>query len=135
MAVATGSLNKPIHTESFLAGADLSAHQYKFVKLSADNTVVICSAATDTAIGVLQNKPDTSGKEATVMVIGRSKVNADAALTFGTLIGTAADGQADAKTAGTDTTEYILGTIIRGAGSAGNFAEAVINCANPARAA
>lgn len=117
------------------AGADLSTHLYKFVKLNADNQVIICAAATDIPIGVLQNKPDASGKAAEVCCIGVTKVNSDAALTAGNLIGTAADGQADAKTAGTDTTEYILGQVIVGSAAAAGYATAVVNCASPARAA
>lgn len=117
------------------AGADLSTHQYKFVKLNANGQVVICAAATDVPIGVLQNKPDASGKAAQVCCVGVTKVNSDAALTAGNLIGTSADGQADAKTAGTDTTEYTVGQVIVGSSGAGAYATAVVNCASPARAA
>lgn len=117
------------------AGADLSTKQYYFVKLNADNQVIVCAAATDVPIGVLQNKPDASGKAAEVCAIGVTKVNSDAALTAGNLIGPAADGQADAKTAGTDTTEYVCGQVVVGSAAAGGFATAVINCANLNRAA
>lgn len=116
------------------AGADLSTHQYKFVKLSASKTVILCAAATDVPIGVLQNKP-TSGREAAVCAIGVTKVSSDAALTAGTVIGTSADGQADAKVAGTDTTEYAVGVVVLASGAAGDLATAVINCASPGRAA
>lgn len=126
---------KFVHMESYEAGADLSTHQFKFVKLSADRKVIICAAATDVPVGVLQNKPDASGKEALVMVAGRTKVNSDAALTIGAQIGTAADGQADIKVPGTDTTEFICGIVSRISGAAGEMAEANISCANAARAA
>ena len=116
------------------AGADLSAKQYYFVKLNADNQVIVCAAATDAPIGVLQNAPD-SGDNASVCVVGISKVSGDADLTAGNLIGTSADGQADAKTAGTDTTEYTVGQVIYGNSAAGGLATAAINCASPARAA
>ena len=55
------------------AGQDLSSAQFTFVKLSADNTVVQCSATTDNPIGVLQNKPGNLGA-AEVMTMGRSKL-------------------------------------------------------------
>ena len=116
------------------ASADLSAKQYYFVKISGNNTVTVCAAATDKPIGVLQNAP-TSGKEAEVMAVGVTKVSSDAALTAGNLIGTSGDGQADAKTPGTDTTEYICGQVIAGSGAAGGIATAAINCVNIARAA
>ncbi len=58
-----------------LAGADLSALQYTFVKAStaADDTVLGAAAATDKIIGVLQNKP-TSGQVAEVLLTGISKM-------------------------------------------------------------
>ncbi len=86
------------------------------------------------AIGVLQNKP-TSGQAATILCVGTSKVSSDAALNEGDLIGTAADGQADAKVPGTDTTNYVVGQMITATGAAGVIGTAAINCANPHRAA
>ena len=60
----------------------------------------------------------------------------DAALaTAGTLIGTSADGQADAKVPGTDTTEYIVGRTIEVSTNAGDLIACVVNCASPSRAA
>tara|TARA_R100001143_G_C3325719_1_gene116964 strand:- start:257 stop:646 length:390 start_codon:yes stop_codon:yes gene_type:complete len=124
----------PGFTFTRVAGADLSSSQYYFVKLSTTDTVVVCAAATDIPIGILQNAP-TSGQEATIMVTGISKVSADAALAIGQLIGTAADGQADAKTVGTDTTQYVVGNVLVAAGAAGELATATVNCLNPHRAA
>ncbi|HSG63301.1 MAG TPA: hypothetical protein VLA24_17890 [Pseudomonadales bacterium] len=116
------------------ASADLSAKQFYFVKMSGEKTVTVCAAATDKPIGVLQNAP-TSGQAANVCVVGVSKVSGDADLNFGDLIGTSADGQADAKTPGTDTTEYTVGSVVNGNAAAGGLVTAVINCAAPARAA
>ena len=124
----------PGFTFTRVAGADLSSSQYYFVKLSTTDTVIVCAAATDIPIGILQNAP-TSGQEATIMVTGISKVSADAALAIGQLIGTAADGQADAKTVGTDTTEYVVGNVLVAAGAAGEMATTTVNCLNPHRAA
>ena len=124
-----------------ISGEDLSAStvQYKFVKLSADRTVVVCSGATDKPIGVLQAPTPTSatGQAVTVVGFGVTNIQADASLTAGNLIGTSADGQADAKTPGTDTTEYICGTVldVSGGTTAGNYVTAFINCANIGRAA
>jgi hypothetical protein len=124
----------PGFTFSRVAGADLSALQYYYVKLSTTDTVVVCAAATDVPIGVLQNAP-TSGQAAEIMVTGITKVNSNAALSIGNLIGTAADGQADAKTAGSDTTEYVVGVVLEASGAAGELATATVNCLNPHRAA
>ncbi len=134
MAVAQGPSQKHILTETFDADADLSTKQFYFVKMTTNpREIGVCSAATDRPIGILQNKPDAAGKGAEVMVIGRSKVNSDAALNEGDAIGPSADGQAIAKaqtTAG-DTTEYVGGTVIAASGAAGEMAEAGIQCAVP----
>lgn len=120
---------------SLPAGADLRTHQFKFVKESS-GTIILCAAATDVPTGVLQNKPNT-GETAEVLVLGASKVSADAVLAAGTLIGTSADGQADAKVPGTDVTEYVCGRVAPtdAAAAAGNIIQAFINCATPHRAA
>jgi hypothetical protein len=109
----------------FTASADLSAKQYHFVKMSGNNTVTVCAAITDVPIGVLQNNP-ASGGAAEVCLFGISKVVADGTLAAGNVIGTSADGQADAITAGTDTTVYTMG-IALSAASAGETVEAFIN--------
>lgn len=124
-----------------ISGADLSAATvaFKFVKLSADRTVVLCSGATDVPIGVLQAPTPTSatGQAVTVCAIGLTKLQADASLTAGQAIGTSSDGQADAKTLGSDTTEYVVGQVVEVAGgtTAANLITALINCASPRRAA
>jgi hypothetical protein len=116
------------------AGADLSAKQYYFVKLNADNQVIVCAAATDIPAGVLQNNP-ANGDAAEICVVGETKISGDADLDAGHLIGTSADGQADRKIAGTDTTEYIVGQVKEGNGAAGGLVTAFVNCASPSRAA
>lgn len=119
---------------SLSAGADLSAKQFYFVKLDASGNAVVCSGATDVPVGVLQNNPK-SGQAAEIVVIGMTKVSSDAALSIGASIGTSADGQADAKVAGTDTTEYAVGVMLTATGAAGVIGTAMVNCANPHRAA
>lgn len=117
------------------AAADLSTHQFKFVKLDTSGQAAAIAAVTDRPVGVLQNKPNAVGKSATVMVIGITKLEGDANLAKGDLIGTSADGQADAKTPGTDTTNFICGQVIDDNAAAGGLASVLINCAAPARAA
>ena len=126
----------PFHGLSFRAAADLSSaiNLYKYVKLDANGDVVAIAAATDLPIGVLQNTP-ALGQEAAVLVDGVTKLQADAALTPGTAIGTSADGQADAKTVGTDTTEHVNGVVLEGAAAAGNYCTALVRCGLPNRAA
>jgi len=116
------------------AAADLSAKQYYFVKVDSNGKAAVCAAATDVPIGVLQNDP-TAGQTAEIVVGGVTKISSDAALNEGDLIGTSADGQADAKTPGTDTTNYVVGQMMTATGAAGVIGTALVNCANPHRAA
>lgn len=125
----------PLFTISREAAADLSAHQYKFVKLDSNGRVAAIAAATDVPFGILQNDPNALGIAAEVMVAGVSEIQADAALAIGVQIGTSADGQADAKTPGTDTTEYVVGTVLIATDNAGERATVIFNCMNPGRAA
>lgn len=118
---------------SIPAGADLSAKQYTFVKLSG-TTVISAAAATDLPIGVLVNDP-ASGETAAVAVSGIVKLKASAAISVGALVGTTSTGLGVSLTAGTDTTKYILGRAITAAGAAGDIITVAVNCANIARAA
>lgn len=118
---------------SIPAGADLSAKQYNFVKISGTG-VILVAAATDVPIGVLLNDP-ASGETAAVAVSGIVKLEASAAITAGATIGTTATGTAITLAAGTDTTKYIVGRAITAAGAAGDIITVAIDCASPARAA
>jgi hypothetical protein len=73
---------------SFPAGADLSAaaNQYKFVEVDSSGNVSVCNAVTDRPIGVLQNRPK-QGEAAEVTISGITKLQADAALAIGAIIG------------------------------------------------
>lgn len=119
---------------TLVAAADLSALQYTFVKLDSAGKAVAAAAATDIPIGVLQNAP-TSGQEAEVLIVGGTKIVAGAAISEGALVGTSSTGKAVALVAGTDTTKYVVGTLLTESGASGDIVTAVINCANPGRAA
>jgi hypothetical protein len=119
---------------TLVAGADLSAKQYTFVKVNSSGEAIAAAAATDIPIGVLQNAP-TSGQEAEVLIVGGTKIVAGAAISDGAQIGTTSAGKAAALVAGTDTTKYVVGTLLTESAADGNIVTAVINCANPHRAA
>ncbi len=76
---------QPILDLSFKTAADLSAYQYCFVKLSSATVVAACGA-NERAIGILQNKPDASGKEAVVRVLGVSQLKVNEAIAVGKMI-------------------------------------------------
>lgn len=109
------------------ASANLSAKQFYFVKMSGNKTVDVCSNVADVPVGVLQNAP-TSGQEAEVCALGVTKVNADAALAAGNVIGTGADGQAQPVTLGTETTVHVAGVCLEGVSNAGEIATAFVSC-------
>lgn len=125
----------PLGVVTVPAAEDLSTHQHKFVKLNSSGQAAAIAANTDIPVGVLQNKPSAAGQAAEVMWVGVSKVQGDADLAKGAQIGTSADGQAAAYVAGTDTTKYIVGQVLDDNAAAGGLATALINCANPHRAA
>ena len=118
---------------TFVAGADLSSSQYKFVKLNSSGQAVAVAAATDVPIGVLQNNP-ASGAEASVVIVGGTKLVASASATLPSLmVGTTSAGKG-VVLAVTDTTKYALGTYLQAPGADGDIVAAVVNCANPTRA-
>lgn len=108
-----------------LAGADLSALQYTFVKLNSSGQVVAASVLGEKVFGVLQNKP-TQGQPAEVTVIGVTKLVSSAAITAGDKLMTAANGKgATAATTGST----IVGVALETAGSgAADIISAAINC-------
>jgi len=120
----------PLKLSGAKAGAGLSGAtaQYKFVKLSADNTVVLCSGTTDVPIGVLQ-APAATGDPVEVVVVGETIVQAGGSITAGAAIATNASGQAQTAVS----TQTVVGAAVNVAGgtSAGNEITAVVNCASP----
>lgn len=116
------------------AEQDISTKQYYFVEqTSTDEQIDVADGATDVIIGVLQNKPDDTGKEALVRILGHSKVVAgEDSISAGNVLGTTARGSAQAIAAGTDTTTYILGICTKG-GASSEVIEMVL-LAGPARA-
>ena len=113
-----------------IAGENLTAKQYHFMKLSANLTVVGCSAVTDIPCGVLQNNPVATGS-AEVMVYGITKLVAPS-LTAGNLVGTSNTGTGVVITPTAVGSIYYAGQCIigTGAGSA-EVASVLINCATP----
>ena len=126
---------KPLFLHSRRAAADLTTHQYKYVKLDANGDVILCAAATDVPYGILQNAPNTD-QDAEVMLVGISKLVSGGVIAVGALVGTDANGKGDSKTAGTDTTEYTVGRYIGNAAAAANdIITVTVNTLSPGRAA
>jgi hypothetical protein len=118
---------------TLVAGADLSAKQYNFVKLNSSGQAVVVAAATDLPIGILQNAP-TSGQEAEVLVAGGSKLVLGGTVAAAGVVSTSSAGAGVAIVHGTDTTKFALGQALTG-GASGEIVTVVVACANAGRAA
>ena len=118
-------------TVTMAAGGDLSSDQYKFVKVSAANTVILCTGATDNPLGILLNKPGAAGREALVLVAGIGKVIAAAAtVSNGTIqLGTDGNGKAEAKTV--TGTGRVVAQPLNAASGANEVITVAVNCLNP----
>jgi len=92
-----------VETLTYIAGSDLSAHQFGFVSLAADGEVDATGDGAE-AVGVLMNDPVASAA-ATVAYSGRVLVEAGASVTAGDDI--ASDANGNAVTAATS--DVILG--------------------------
>lgn len=80
--------------ETMLAGADLSAKQFTFVKMNTTDRTVVNAGNGEAAFGVLINDP-TSGGAATVVTHGRVLVEVGTGgLTAGDSVGVDANGEA-----------------------------------------
>jgi len=89
------AFDNPVFDWSFTAAADQT--QFTIVKITADNTVGIASAAADKTVGVVQDKA-TTGTTTQVRVLGVSKVIAGGSVTAGAYITADSAGKAVATT-------------------------------------
>lgn len=112
--------------KSKLAGADLSAKQYFIVKQdTADDTVVLASAASDFLLGVLQNAPK-QGELASVAVRsgqGTFKVVCGGSVTRGAKLTSDSNGKAVVTTNAGD---HIIGYALQ-AGDASDVIEFMLS--------
>lgn len=98
------------------AAADLSAYQFRAVKLDSSYNIAAVTAATDAVIGVLQNKPG-SAETAEVAYAGITKMVASAGLTVGDPVTVNAEGYAASFTEDTTgtvpATKFVLGRALQ----------------------
>lgn len=78
-----------MQTVSYVAGADLSTHQFKFVKLNSSGQIILASALGEAVIGVLQDNP-IAGQPGQVCIGGQCKLKMGAAVAAGTQVTTTA---------------------------------------------
>lgn len=131
------AVENPVLILPFTAASAMSAatEQFCLVKLASNGQVHLCTAITDKAIGVLQNSP-ARGEVADVMVLGLSKLRANADLAVDDLIAPAVTGRGAAYVAGgTGTSSYLVGRVVAvdTSDNDGRLVTALINCASVAR--
>lgn len=97
------------------AGSDLSAAQYKFVKVAADGQIDVVVGPGVSHDGVLQNDPAAQGRAGTVVKGGIVKVIAGAAIARGAELQIDAQGRAI-----TATGHESVGRALEAAGTAGD---------------
>jgi hypothetical protein len=123
---------KPLKYSGLMAGAGLTAAtvQYRYVKISADNTCVLCSATTDKACGVLQAPVQATGDPVDVVSGGESFLQAGGSVTAGDTLSTTASGQAQTAVTG----QYAAGLAVNvaGATTAGTLITVMVDCMAPA---
>ena len=101
--------------ETMIAGEDLSAAQFTFVKMNTTNNTVVAAGNAEAAFGVLQNDPE-SGKAATVCTHGRTEIVAGTGgLTAGALVGVDANGAGVVAA----TSDIVVGIVVTAAAAAG----------------
>jgi hypothetical protein len=119
---------QPNFVVSFQAAKDLSNYQWELVAITtaAKVTNITCSAAAK--IGVMQNNP-TSGMEASVMVVGVSKVKAAGAFsTGGQLAPTATTTYGGGVIAATSATKgHSIGYALEAAAQGGDIVTVLLN--------
>ena len=122
-----------------VAGAGLtgSTVQFKFVRLSADRTVILVSGTDQAPIGVLQEPVYATGDPVTVLAKGLTKVRmaADAGTpTAGNILGANADGQAavlSIPAAAAYQAGVLIDAIAGAAVADGVIGTALVNCIVP----
>ena len=107
-----------------VAAEDLSSRQFRLVRMASDNAVELADTEGGFAIGILLNAP-AAGAAAAVEMAGISRLVAGEALVAGQFFGTDAQGRGravEATATGADLGDWILGTVVEGAGGAGGIA-------------
>lgn len=119
---------RQIPSSGLTASTDLSAsaNLFKAVKMTGAKTVSICTAATDKAIGILQNTP-ASGQGADVCFFGISKAIVGASVTAGDTLTVDSSSRAVTGVEGTDTTKYRLGIVLEASTAANGIATILVS--------
>ena len=109
---------------TLLAAADLSAQQFRFVRMTATGINITTSAVGQVAIGVLQDKPSALNTPGSVMLDGGTKMVAGAAVAAGDNVTSDGTGRAIATTT---VGNQVHGVCVEGAAAAGNIITVILH--------
>jgi len=110
-----------------VAGQDLANYQYYVVKFaSTANAVIICSAATDSVLGILCNDPAAT-EEALVQCNGVAKALAEASVTAGEWLAPSSTGRVKTTTTSNDD---IIGKALDASSAAGDLIRVLLTIGN-----
>ena len=113
--------------EAFTAGADLSAVQHHFMKLSAADTVTLAGSLGDLNVaGVLVNNPQ-SGEAATVCMNGMVPVVCGSSIAVNALITVSASGRAITSAPASGTSQMVVGRVLEASGADGDIVTAWVH--------
>jgi hypothetical protein len=98
--------------------------QYRFVKVTGEHQAGLVTAATDTVVGVLQNKPQGVGHAATVALSGISHVEAAGVIAAGDTVAPDAVGRASSSATN------VVGIAIHSAAAAGQLVPVLLRLGN-----
>lgn len=129
------AVERPGTLASYQAAEDLSAWQFRFVKLDANGQIAKITAVTDIPFGILQDKPAAQGRAGAVMLDGMSKLVGGANVAKGDVIGSDNQGRGVAYVPGTDTTKYSVGMCRTDNSAAGGLISIEFDCKQPTRLA
>jgi hypothetical protein len=116
----------PVLQKTFLAATDLSALQWTFVKMSADQTVTGCAAGNQ-AIGVLTNMPKAAGQGAVVRLLGTTKLKVDGTVGGGISAGSPLKaGTAGVGVVSASNKDTVCAIALAGSSAAGDIIEAFL---------
>lgn len=119
---------------SYVSESDLTSKQYYFVKKgTAANSIVVCTAAGEQSIGIVQNNPNV-GEAASVMWDGLSKCVAGTTIADGDLItpdsagkaGVAVKGKVNTSDGGS-AADPLLGSYVAGSAEGGAAAAEIFS--------
>jgi len=118
-------VSNPLLQKNFTAGGAIAP--FRLVRLSAADTVVQASAATDAIIGVQNDVGPASGERTDVVMVGMAFVEAGAAFALGALLTSDAQGRAITAAPATGVNNRIVGIAIDAALAAGDIVRVQIS--------